>query len=156
MIRPLAAARAEALRMISYRTGNDLDLDALIDVYRDSTLAQWRPVDDRDVMQRMLTGANLVVSAWDGEQLVGVARSLSDFAFSTYLADLAVRRSYQRKGIGREMVKRTQREGKTATIFLFAAPSAEPYYPHIGFSPGSGWQLTRMQRVRAGGTAARD
>jgi GNAT superfamily N-acetyltransferase len=136
--------------MISYRSGNDLDLDAVIDVYRDSTLGDRRPVDDRDVMGRMLAGANLVVSAWDGERLVGIARGLSDFTFCTYLSDLAVRRSHQRQGIGRELVRRTQKEGKSATIFLFAAPAAEPYYPHIGFSQGSGWMLTLMQRVRSG------
>jgi GNAT superfamily N-acetyltransferase len=133
--------------MISYRSGNDLDLDAVIDVYRDSTLGERRPVDDREVMGRMLAGANLVVSAWDAERLVGIARSLSDFAFCTYLSDLAVRRSHQRQGIGRELVRRTQKEGKSATVFLFAAPAAESYYPHIGFSQGSGWMLTRMHRV---------
>ena len=139
--------------MISYRTGNDLDLDAVIDVYRDSTLGERRPVDDREVMGKMLAAANLVVSAWDGERLVGIARSLSDFAFCTYLSDLAVRLSYQRQGIGRELVKLTQKEGKSATIFLFSAPAAKPYYPHIGFSEGSGWMLTRMQRVRSSGAA---
>ena len=139
--------------MISYRTGNDLDLDAVIDVYRDSTLGERRPVDDREVMGKMLAAANLVVSAWDGDRLVGISRSLSDFVFCTYLSDLAVRLSYQRQGIGRELVKRTQKEGKSATIFLFSAPAAKPYYPHIGFSEGSGWMLTRMQRVRASGAA---
>jgi predicted N-acetyltransferase YhbS len=134
--------------MISYRTGNDVDLDAVIDVYRDSTLGERRPVDDRDAMGRMLAGANLVVTAWDGDRLVGVSRSLSDFTFCTYLSDLAVRRAYQRQGIGKELMRRTQKEGKTATVFLFAAPAAEPYYPHVGFTAGSGWMLTRMQRVR--------
>ena len=99
--------------LVPYR--NDLDLDAVIDVYRDSTLGERRPVDDRDVMGRMLAGANLVVSAWDGDRMVGIARSLSDFAFCTYLADLAVRVAYQRRGIGRELVRQTQKEGKSAT-----------------------------------------
>jgi predicted N-acetyltransferase YhbS len=135
--------------MITYRTGNDLDLDTVIDVYRDSTLGERRPVDDRETMRKMLEGANLVVTAWDENTLVGIARSLSDFAFCTYLSDIAVRLAYQRKGIGRELMRLTQKEGKTATVFLFAAPAAESYYPHVGFTAGSGWYLTRMQRVRA-------
>ncbi len=77
--------------MISYRLGNDLDLDAVIDVYRSSTLGARRPVDDRDAIAKMIQAANLVVTAWDGDTLVGVARSLSDFCFCTYLSDLAVR-----------------------------------------------------------------
>jgi GNAT superfamily N-acetyltransferase len=134
--------------MITYQTGNALDLDAVIEVYRDSTLGERRPIDDRETMRAMIERANLVVTAWDGDRLVGIARSLSDFAFCTYLSDIAVRLAFQRQGIGRELMRVTQREGKTATIFLFAAPAAETYYPHVGFASGSGWYLTRMQRVR--------
>jgi GNAT superfamily N-acetyltransferase len=133
--------------MISYRLGSDLDVDAVIDVYRDSTLAS-RPLDDRRAMQQMLSAANLVVSAWDGEKLVGVARSLSDFCFCTYLSDLAVRLAFQRQGIGKELIRRTQKAGKSATVFLFAAPAAVPYYEHIGLSPGSGWVLGPLSRLR--------
>ncbi len=134
--------------MISYRLGNDLDVDACIDVYRSSTLGQHRPVDDREAMRAMFAGANLVVSAWDGEKLVGVARSLSDFVFCTYLSDLAVRFEYQRKGIGKELMRRTQKAGKSATIFLFAAPAAVSYYEHLGLAPGSGWVMAPMKRLR--------
>lgn len=65
--------------MITYRTGNDLDLDAVIELYRASTLGERRPIDDRDRMGTMLRNANLVVTAWDGRLLVGMARALSDF-----------------------------------------------------------------------------
>lgn len=127
--------------MITYRAGNDLELDAVIELYRDSTLGERRPVDDRERMAAMLAHANLVITAWDGERLVGIARSLSDFAFCTYLSDLAVRLSYQRCGIGKELMRRTQAAGGRATVFLFAAPKAVDYYPHVGFAPGSGWML---------------
>jgi predicted N-acetyltransferase YhbS len=138
--------------MITYRLGNDVDLDAVIDVYRSSTLGERRPVDDRETMEKMLAAANLVVTAWDGDRLVGVSRSLSDFAFCTYLSDLAVRLEYQRQGIGKELMRRTQKAGKSATVFLFAAPAAVEYYEHVGFTAGSGWMLTPMQRLKAAGT----
>jgi predicted N-acetyltransferase YhbS len=134
--------------MISFRLGNDLDLDAFIDVYVSSTLGANRPIDDRDAMARMLQAANLVVSAWDGDALVGVARSLSDFCFCTYLSDLAVRLEFQRRGIGKELIRRTQKAGKSATIFLFAAPGAVAYYEHLGLAAGSGWSLSPLQRFR--------
>jgi predicted N-acetyltransferase YhbS len=85
--------------------------------------------------------ANLVISARDGDRLVGIARSLSDFAFATYLSDPAVDLAYQRRGIGRELIRRTQRAGGRATVLLFAAPAAVDYYPRLGFRPGSGWML---------------
>src|ERR1700720_876419 len=96
--------------MIQYRTGNQLDLDQVIELYRASTLGERRPVDDRDRMGKMLTNANLVITAWDGVTLVGIARSVTDFCYTTYLADLAVRASHQKQGIGRELIRRTQDE----------------------------------------------
>jgi len=119
--------------LISYRTGNDLDLDAVIELYVDSTLGERRPVSDRTRMRRMLEHANLVVTAWDGARMVGISRSLTDFVYATYLSDLAVRKSYQRTGIGRELVRLTQEAAPRSTLILLAAPAAEKYYPHIGF-----------------------
>jgi predicted N-acetyltransferase YhbS len=96
----------------------------------------------------MLERANLVVTAWDGEKLVGIARSLSDFCYATYLSDIAVRRSYQRRGIGRELMRRTQEQGGKATVFLFAAPKAVDYYPRVGFTAGSGWMLRAGEALK--------
>jgi len=134
--------------MIAYRVGNDIDLDTFIDVLRDSTLGERRPVDDRERMRQMLERGNLVVTAWDGEQLIGIARSLSDFCYATYLSDLAVRLAYQGRGVGRELIRRTQAEGGRATIFLFAAPKAADYYPRVGFGAGSGWILRSDEPLR--------
>jgi len=119
----------------NYRLGKDLDLDAVIDLYRASTLGERRPVDDRERMARMIAEANLILTAWEGDLLVGISRSFSDFSFVTYLADLAVRKSHQRRGIGKELIRRTQSAaGPNALLVLLAAPAAEQYYPHIGFT----------------------
>ena len=118
----------------NYKSGKDLDLDAVIDLYRASTLGERRPVDDRERMARMIAEANLILTAWEGDLLVGISRSFSDFSFVTYLADLAVRKSHQRRGIGKELIRRTQSAaGPNALLVLLAAPAAEQYYPHIGF-----------------------
>jgi len=119
----------------NYKSGKDLDLDAVIDLYRASTLGERRPVDDRERMARMIAEANLILTAWEGDLLVGISRSFTDFSFVTYLADLAVRKSHQRRGIGKELIRRTQSAaGPNALLVLLAAPAAEQYYPHIGFT----------------------
>jgi predicted N-acetyltransferase YhbS len=91
----------------------------------------------------MLAHANLVITAWDGDLMVGIARSLSDFCYITYLSDLAVRLEYQRQGIGRELIRRTQlASGPETKLVLLAAPGAVDYYPHIGFQQHpSAWLL---------------
>ncbi len=121
--------------MITYQLGNALDVDAVIELYRASTLGERRPVEDRERMARMLREANLVVTAWDGERLVGIARSLTDFTYVTYLSDLAVHVGWQRQGIGRELIRRTRElAGAKATLVLLAAPAATEYYPRLGFA----------------------
>ena len=120
--------------MINYQTGNVPDLDAVIELYRASTLGERRPIDDRARMAAMLKNANLVITAWDGSLLVGISRALSDFCYITYLSDLAVRVSHQKRGIGRELIRRTQAAGgPNTTLLLLAAPAAEGYYPRVGF-----------------------
>jgi predicted N-acetyltransferase YhbS len=135
--------------MIIYRVGNDLDLEQVIELYHASTLGERRPADDRRRMGAMLANANLVVSAWDGPLLVGISRSLSDFAYVTYLSDLAVRVSHQRLGIGRELIAITRREGGQAYVVLLAAPKAVDYYPRIGFqSHPSAWIIREGEPLR--------
>ncbi|HTI70422.1 MAG TPA: GNAT family N-acetyltransferase [Candidatus Limnocylindria bacterium] len=134
---------------MTYRVGNNLELDQVIELYRASTLGARRPVDDRDRMRTMLHNANLIVTAWDGDLLVGIARSLTDFSFCTYLSDLAVRQTHQRGGIGRELVRRTQQAGGQATVILLSAPAAVDYYPRIGLTQHpSAWMLAPDKQVR--------
>ena len=128
--------------MITYRTGNDVDLEAVVDLYVDSTLGERRPVDDRERMARMLAEANLVLTAWEGTLLVGISRSITDWVYCTYLSDLAVRTDYQGRGIGRELVRLTREATPHATVILLAAPQAVDYYPRIGMTRHeSAWVL---------------
>ena len=136
--------------MITYKTCNDLDLDAVIDLYRASTLGERRPIDDRERMAAMIRNANLVITAWDEDLLVGIARSLTDACYVTYLSDLAVRVSHQKQGIGKELIRRTQAAaGPQTMLLLLAAPAAEQYYPHIGFTHHpQAWMLKDGQSIR--------
>ena len=119
---------------LDYRIGNDLDLDRMISLYRDSTLAERRPVDDRQCMRAMLDNANLVLSAWAEGELVGIARSVTDFSYCAYLSDIAVHREFQRRGIGsaliRESLSRVRADGH-AIVLVLGEP---PYYGRFGFS----------------------
>lgn len=128
---------------IGYRLGNDLNLDQVIELYSASTLGERRPVDDRQIMAEMIRHANLVVTAWDGELLIGIARTLTDFSYVGYLADLAVRASHQRRGIGIGLIRKTREKmGPRSMLVLLAAPKAADYYPRIGFTRhASAWIL---------------
>jgi GNAT superfamily N-acetyltransferase len=117
---------------VEYRTGAELDLDEVIELYVASTLAERRPADDRERMQEMLVHANLVVSAHAGGLLVGIARSITDWAYATYLSDLAVRGTHQRRGIGAALIARTHAAAPRSRLILLSAPGAVAYYPRLG------------------------
>ena len=113
-------------------------------VLRASTLGERRPVDDLARLDAMLRKADIVATARIGGRLVGVARAISDFCYCTYLSDLAVDAAWQGRGIGRELVRRTQAAGGLdATLILLAAPKARSYYPHIGMQHHDSCWLVR-------------
>ncbi|THA86926.1 GNAT family N-acetyltransferase [Streptomyces sp. A0592] len=115
--------------------GADLDVEEVLGVYRASTLAERRPVHDVERFARMLAGANLVVVARDEDgRLIGIARSITDGAYSTYLSDLAVDVAHQGRGVGRELIRVTRDAAPDAKLILLSAPAAVDYYPHIGFT----------------------
>ena len=136
--------------MIRYKVGESITVDQFIDVLRRSTLAERRPVDDRDCLAGMLRHADLLVTAWEQDLLVGVARSVTDFNYCCYLSDLAVDQAYQQAGIGRELIRHTREQlGSGCTVILLSAPAAAGYYPRIGFRPhDSAWVLHPADELR--------
>lgn len=135
--------------MITYKTNEPITTDQFIDLLRHSTLGERRPIHDRECMAGMVANANLLVTAWDGETLIGVARSLTDFHYACYLSDLAVHQAYQKQGIGQQLQTLTQEAlGPHCTLILLAAPAAHNYYGHIGFTPHPrAWVLPREARL---------
>jgi predicted N-acetyltransferase YhbS len=124
------------MKKIQYNLEPELDPDEFIDVLKRSTLAERRPVRDLATIRTMIENADVIVAARDEGRLVGVSRAITDFAYCTYLSDLAVAQSHQRQGIGRELIRRThEAAGRHTKLILLAAPNASRYYPHIGMLP---------------------
>ena len=131
--------------MIRYCKDAKLTVEEVIDLYVRSTLGERRPIHNKGTFEAMLKNANLTITAWDQDKLIGIARSLTDFGYVNYLADLAVDQEYQRRGIGKELIVQTQKYlGPDCMIVLLAAPKANEYYEHIGFKHNPrAWTLTK-------------
>jgi GNAT superfamily N-acetyltransferase len=117
---------------IQYQEERNLSADEFIHVLKRSTLAERRPVENLDRIQTMLDHADILITARDGNKLVGIARSVSDFTFCTYLSDLAVDEAYQHQGIGKVLIAETYKLYPEAKLILLAAPAAQTYYSKIG------------------------
>ncbi len=108
-----------------------VDAADVVELYRDSGLP--RPIDDEDRIGRMLAGSNLIVTAREDGRLIGISRSITDGAWSCYLADLAVATSHQKAGIGRKLIELTKEgAGEESMVLLLSVPTALEYYPKIG------------------------
>lgn len=136
--------------MIEYSTDRHISPDQFIDVLRRSSLAERRPVEDRGCIEQMLAHADLLVTAWDGDELVGVARSVTDYGYCCYLSDLAVDQALQRGGVGRQLISQTRALlGPQCMLILLSAPAANDYYPRIGFQQHpSAWTLAPDMPLR--------
>ena len=120
--------------MIIYRINAKINAAQAIDLYVRSTLGERRPIDKVTTFADMLANANLIITAWDQEKLVGIARTLTDFSYVAYLADLAVDEQYQKRGIGKQLIEETKSHlNSECMIVLLAAPKANDYYQKIGF-----------------------
>lgn len=119
---------------IIYKVETELDPAEFIDVLKRSTLSERRPVNDLDRIKKMCENANLVITARMNSMLIGIARSITDFAYCTYLSDLAVDIDYQKKGIGKKLIEETKKKTPQATLILLSAPAAVDYYPKIGMT----------------------
>lgn len=120
--------------MIEYKREKKISPIEFKNLLIKSTLGERRPIDDFDRIRAMVENSNLIITARDKNKLVGVARSITDFVYCTYLSDLAVDDEYQKKGIGKELIRLTKKETPNATVILLAAPKAVDYYPHIGMT----------------------
>ncbi len=143
------AAREDTVKLVNieYKINSLVSTDQFVGLLNASGLAERRPTEDRVCIEGMLQNSNLIISAWDSENLIGIARSMTDFHYACYLSDLSVDKKYQKCGIGKELQVITQKQlGGKCKLILIAAPDANSYYEHIGFDNNPRcWVLNREQ-----------
>jgi len=92
---------------------------------------------DPELIARALANSLSVVSAWEGELLVGFARATGDKVFNATVWDVAVRPSHQRRGIGRLLMVALLEDldqYDIPLITLYADPGRDGFYRRFGFN----------------------
>ncbi len=130
---------------IDYRHNIPLDPVEVVRVFDASGIT--RPTSDLPRIARMFAAPSLVISAWENGRLVGLSRSLTDYAYCCYLSDLAVDKAIQGRGVGKELIRRTQAViGEEVSLILLSAPNAMSYYPAVGFQRAENAFVIRRKR----------
>ncbi len=118
---------------ITYTTEIIPTAEQVIALYDDAGLP--RPTNDPARVQKMYENSNLIVNAWGDDMLVGVSRSITDWVWSCYLADLAIKSSHKKSGVGRKLIELTKAAvGDQSMVLLLSVPTAMEYYPKVGFT----------------------
>jgi N-acetylglutamate synthase-like GNAT family acetyltransferase len=117
---------------IQFKINASLRAEDVIEVFKSSGIN--RPIEDLTRIDQMLKNSNLIISAWDGIELIGIARSVTDYNYCCYLSDLAVKMEHQKSGIGKTLIELTQETiGEQTMLLLLSAVPAMEYYPKVGF-----------------------
>ena len=134
---------------ITYIAQPKITAQDFIDILDKSTLGLRRPLQDLAAMQMMFDHGNVYVGAYDGGKLVGLARVMTDFVFTSYLSDIAIDEAYQHRGIGKQLIIEVKKFLPRAKIILLAAPAAEGYYPKIGMrNHGHCYVLDSVEEIK--------
>jgi GNAT superfamily N-acetyltransferase len=126
----------------SFHVDRHPTLEAIRALYAAAPLR--RPIHDSDRIRRMFEGSNVVISAYDGDRLVGLLRGLTDFVYDGYVCDLAVHPAFQKAGVGRRLLDMALKLGDGIQWVLLASPIARDYYAHVGWEKvENGWRISR-------------
>ncbi len=89
--------------MIKYLSNKRITRGKLAALYES---VRWLHFRMPEKLQEAYSNSDFVVTAWDGERLVGAGRAVTDGAFNAFFPDIAVHPGYHGKGVGREIVAR--------------------------------------------------
>ncbi|WP_406537297.1 GNAT family N-acetyltransferase [Methanobrevibacter sp.] len=95
---------------------------------------EWSSGHFPDKLQIAMRNFETVVSAWDGDKLVGMICAMDDGIMTAYVHYLLVRPDYQDKGIGRKLVSRVKEIYKDyLRIVVVGYDDEVQFYENCGF-----------------------
>lgn len=122
--------------MIDYRVNTPIEVDILTALY---TSVQWTGYTDHpEKMARLLDGSYYYVSAFEEEKLVGLIRAIGDGASILYIQDILVDPTYQRRGIGSQLMQRLVADNsdiRQMVLITDDTVKTKTFYASLGFSP---------------------
>lgn len=119
---------------LEFKVNHPLSKEQFVSILTSSELGNAELLEDETFIQGILDNTNVIVTAWDGETVIGVARSITDFHCVCYLSELAVDKAYQEYGVGRQLQSLTKQQlGPKCKLILIATDGSNEYYKKVGF-----------------------
>jgi len=118
--------------MITYRTEKTFEEKELKDLFLS---VNWLSANYADRLVKALQNSATVISAWDGEKLVGLINAIDDGELTAYAHYLLVNPKFQRLGIGKELIDRLKKkyEGYLYLVLIAENKEVMHFYKKMGF-----------------------
>src|ERR1051325_11228065 len=87
---------------VEYRETRELPLASVLALYRAN---EWSSADKPEQLHKALLASHSLVTAWDGDKLVGLGNAFSDGHLVVYYPHLLVLPEYQGRGIGTRLMQ---------------------------------------------------
>lgn len=134
--------------VVSFSDKKDFDASQLLKLFNQAPWSKGRTLQDA---KDMLRHTDVVVCAWDGDQLVGFGRVLTDFVYRATIWDVIVDKAYQKQGVGTDIVQRILNHPRLKRVELFWLCTRRPdFYEKLGFSSkeqtGMVWVRSKQAR----------
>lgn len=94
-----------------------------------------RKTDNADRLWRAFEASSLVLTLWESDRLVGLARVLTDGVSTAYLCDLAVEPDVQGAGVGKRLIDEVLERCRGAELVLRDSNLSTGFYERLGFEP---------------------
>ena len=121
---------------ITYRPGKEVELNSLGDLFLS---VNWRLGHQPDKLRRALSCSDQVITAWDGEKLVGLVNAIADGSLTAFIPYLLVNPKYQKQGIGGTLIEMiSSAYERYERIVLLTEKDTIDFYKKCGFIDAQG------------------
>lgn len=118
--------------MIEYRDDYNFDMDDVVTLFKSHN---WESAEFPTRLYKALLNSPTVITAWDGDKLVGLARAIDDTEMCAYIHYVIVMKGYEGQGIARVMIERIKEKYKNY-LYIKVIPAKEDvygFYERLGF-----------------------
>ena len=122
------------------------DRDLTAEIFLSLAQRVWPRSYDAVPAQEALA-RTLNITAWDGDYLVGCVRILTDGYFFSTIPEILVDPTYQRRGIGRQLMELAWQNSPTS-LFLGAQPGNEMFFEKLGYERSVASYVRRRPRPK--------
>jgi GNAT superfamily N-acetyltransferase len=108
---------------------SNINWNRVVEILRDVKMASYTP----EIHKAAFTNSQVAVFVFDGENLIGFGRAISDGTYQAAVYDVAIWPPWQGRGVGSMILNSIVECCPHCNIILYASPGKEVFYEKHAF-----------------------